>query len=104
MKITKVRTSVKQDKVLAVIFTEELGDKPIFLTDKQVTAATGLKANFSILKGADISVEFFKKGDTLLNGKECTEDDVIVKDFELELSDRLNNIAAAASFGASMFG
>ena len=56
MKIKSVRTSVKEDgKVLAVI-TVEGQEKPIFLTEKQISSATGISKNFSVLKGSDIEV------------------------------------------------
>lgn len=102
MKITNVRTSVKEDKVLAIIRVEGR-ENPIFLTSKQVEAATGLSRNFSVLKGSDINVEFYKKGDKLNNGAECTTDDTIVKEYDIELAQGINNIATAAAFGASMF-
>lgn len=102
-KITSARTSVKEDKVLAILEVEGLS-KPVFLTDKQIKAATGLKANFSILKGSDIKVEFYKKGDKLVSGSECTVDDTLVKEYSIELAPQTANIATAAAFGASMFG
>lgn len=101
-KIISVRTSVKEDKTLGV-FQVEGKEKPIFLTDKQIASATGLTRNFSILKGADISVEYHKVGDKLHNGTECTKENTLIKEFSIELPDRLNNIAAASAFGASMF-
>lgn len=100
--ITRVRTSVKEDRTLA-IFNVEGSDDPIFLTSKQVNAATGLDRNFSILKGSKLDVTFYAEGDELVGGGKCTKDNTIVKEFEFELSDRMSNIAAAASFGASMF-
>ena len=102
MKITSVRTSVKEDKVLAVIHVEGK-EQPIFLTSKQIEAATGLTRNFSVLKGADINVKYYNVGDKLANGSECTKADTLVKEFDIELSEGLSNIASAAAFGASMF-
>lgn len=102
-KIISCRTSVKEDKVLAVISIEG-SDKPIFLTAKQVFSATGLQNNFSILKGSDIHVEYYKKGDKLINGSECTKDDTILKEYSIDLSASVLNIATASAFGASMFG
>ena len=101
-KITSVRTSVKEDKVL-VVFSIDGKDKPVFLTSKQVTSATGLKANFGVLKGSDLDVVYHKKGDTLFSGGVADSDDKIIKEFSLELSDMANKIAMAAGFGASMF-
>ena len=101
-KITNVRTSVKEDRTLAIISVEG-SETPIFLTSKQVASATGLDRNFSILKGSKINVTFYKKGEKMLNDRECTADDKIVKEFDFELADRLNDIASASAFGASMF-
>jgi hypothetical protein len=101
-KITSVRTSVKEDKVLAVIFLENV-EKPVFLTSKQVHAATGLNNNFSILKGSSLDVVYYKKGDKLVNGGECSDDNTLVKEYAFELSDTTAKIATAAAFGASMF-
>lgn len=101
-KITSVKTAVKEDKVLGV-FTLEGSDKVIFLTDKQVFAATGLKNNFSILKGSSLEVSYYAVGDKLANGSECTKADTLVKDFSFDLAEKTSNIAAAAAFGASMF-
>jgi len=102
-KITQVRTKVKQDGSVLAIFNLEGKDNPVFLTGKQVHAACGLSNNFSVLKGSDLSVEYYSKGDTLVSGAECTKDKTIVKSFEIELSDKLSGIASAAAFGASMF-
>lgn len=101
-KIISVRTAVKEDKVLG-IFQLEGVEKPIFLTDKQVHSATGLKTNFSILKGSMLDVTYYAVGDKLANGAECTKADTLVKEFSFELSEKTGNIAAAAAFGASMF-
>lgn len=101
-KIVSIKTSVKEDKVLAVI-TLEGQENPVFLTDKQVAAATGLKNNFSILKGSSLDVVYYKKGDKLLNGTECSDDNKLVKEFSFDLSDSTLKIATAAAFGASMF-
>lgn len=101
-RITSVRTSVKPDKVLAVIHVEGRQD-PIFLTSKQVEAATGLSRNFSVLKGSDINFAFYKEGDELIGGGKCTKSDTIIKEFDIELAESVNKIATAAAFGASMF-
>lgn len=101
-KIISVRTSVKEDKVLGV-FQLEGQEKPVFLTDKQVAAATGLNHNFSILKGSTLDVVYYKKGDKLVNGTEVTDDNKIIKEFSFDLAERTANIATAAAFGASMF-
>ena len=101
-KITSVKTAVKEDKVLGV-FTLEGSDKAIFLTDKQIYSATGLKNNFSILKGSSLEVSYYAVGDKLANGSECTKADTLIKDFSFELSEKIGNIAAAAAFGASIF-
>lgn len=102
-KITSVRTSVKPDKTLAIIRVEGAAD-PIFLTGKQVEAATGLSRNFSVLAGSDLEVVFYKKDEELASGSKCTKDNTIVKEFSIELSPKLAGIASAAAFGASMFG
>ena len=101
-KISSVRTSVKEDRVLAIIRVEG-SDNPIFLSAKQIKSATGLSSNFSILKGSSISATFYKKGEKMFSGGECTEDGKIVREFEFELAEKTANIAAAAAFGASMF-
>lgn len=101
-KIISVRTSVKEDRTLAVIRVEGK-ENPIFLTAKQVEAATGLSRNFSVLKGSDINVEFYKENDELVGGGKCTKADTLVKEFDIELAASVNNIATAAAFGASMF-
>ena len=101
-KIISVRTSVKEDKVL-VVFHIEGKEKPVFLTSKQVTSATGLKANFGILKGSDLDVVYHKQGDKLFSGGVADADDKLVKEFSIELSDIASKIAMAAGFGASMF-
>ena len=103
MKITSVRTSVKEDKVLAIIRVEGK-EQPIFLTAKQIEAATGLSRNFSVLKGSDINVEYYAEGDELANGTKCTKANTLVKEYDIELAASVNNIATAAAFGASMFG
>ena len=100
-KIVNVRTSVKPDKTLAVIRVEG-EEKTIFLTAAQVKAATGLKAHFQVLKGSDITVTYYAKGEKLSNGQECTEDNTIVKEFEIEVSDSLTNMASAAALGMFM--
>lgn len=101
-KIKSVRTSVKEDKVLAVISIEGR-ETPIFLTSKQISAATGISKNFSVLKGSDIEVSFYKIDDELSNGQKCTKDDTIIKEYSIELHQDLAKIAMAASLGASMF-
>lgn len=102
-KITSIRTKVKEDQsVLAIIKAEGI-EQTIFLTSKQINAACGLSNNFSLLKGADINVTFYKKGDKLVSGAEVTDDNKIVKEFDLELPAKLQGIQAAAAFGASMF-
>lgn len=101
-KIVNVRTSVKEDKVLGV-FQLEGQTNPVFLTDKQVFAATGLRNNFSILKGSSLDIIYYKTGDKLANGQECTKDDTLVKEYSFDLAEKTANIAAAAAFGASMF-
>lgn len=101
-KIASVKTAVKEDKVLGV-FTLEGQEKPIFLTDKQVFSATGLRNNFSILRGSSLEVTYYAIGDKLANGSECTKADTIVKEYAFELAEKTGNIAAAAAFGASMF-
>ena len=102
MKITSIRTSVKEDRTLAIIRVEGQ-EKPIFLTAKQVEAATGLSRNFSVLKGSDINVTYYKVDEELRNGEKCTKENTIIKEFDIELTDRLSNIATASAFGASMF-
>lgn len=104
--ITSIRTKVKDDNsVLAIIRTEGMAadSTPIFLTAKQIAAACGLSNNFSLLKGADINVTYYKKGEKLVSGAEVTDDGKIVKEFDLELPAKLQGIQAAAAFGASMF-
>lgn len=101
-KISSVRTSVKEDKVLGVFQLEGVTN-PVFLTGKQIEAATGLKNNFSILKGSSLDIVYYKKGEKLINDTECTADDKIVKEFSFELSEGTMKIATAAAFGASMF-
>jgi len=100
--ITNVRTSVKKDKVLAVIRTEG-SETPIFLTDKQIASATGLKSNYSILKGSKIDVEYYNEGEELVDGNKCTAGGKLVKEFEFELSDQLNKLAGAGAFGVALF-
>ena len=104
--ITSIRTKVREDNsVLAIIRTEGMANDaaPIFLTSKQIAAACGLSTNFSLLKGADLNVTFYKKGDKLVSGAEVTDEGKIVKEFDLELPAKLQGIQAAAAFGASMF-
>lgn len=101
-KIVSVRTSVKEDRTLAVIRVEG-SETPIFLTDKQVASATGLTRNFSVLKGSDINVEYYAEGAELANGAKCTKANTIVKEFDIELSETTSKIAMASAFGASMF-
>lgn len=104
MKISSVRTKVKEDNSVLAIIRVEGNDNAIFLTSKQIQAACGLSNNFSLLKGADLSVTYYAKGDKLVSGAEVTDDNKIVKEFEIELPQHLTNIQAAASFGAAMFG
>ena len=101
-KITSVRTSVKTDKTLAIIRIEGQ-DNPVFLTDKQVKAATGLSKNFSVLRGSDLEVEYYAVDEELASGQKCTKANTIVKEFSIELAPDMAKIASAAAFGASMF-
>ena len=102
-KITNVRTKVKEDNSTLAILTVEGQDNPIFLTGKQIMAACGLKNNFMVLKGADLNVVFYARGELLVNGTEVTDDNKIVKEFDIELPEKLVQIQTAVSFGASLF-
>ena len=100
--ITSVRTKVKEDNsVLAIIKAQDI-ENTIFLTGKQVKSACGLSNNFSILKGADIEVEFYKKGDKLVNGAEVTDDNKIVKEYSIELPAHLVKVQSLAAFGVAV--
>lgn len=101
-KIISARTSVKEDKTLA-IFSIEGKDQPVFLTAKQVKAACGVDRNFHLLKGGNLDVTYYKIGDKLTNGSDCTKDDTIVKEFTLEAPEKLAMMLMGATAGMSMF-
>jgi len=101
-KIVSVKTKVTEEKTL-IILALEGQENPVFLTNRQVTAGTDLRGNFGVLKGSKLEVTYYKKGDKMNSGTECSADDKIVKEFTFELSEKLNNIGAASAFGASMF-
>jgi hypothetical protein len=99
--ITGVRTMVRGEKTSVLFGTasHELGKSAIFLSEKQVQRATGLSGNYGVLKGSNISVEYYKKGEELINGNKAENDDSIVKSFTIELSEKLTDVASAAAFG-----
>lgn len=101
-KIISARTSVKEDKTLA-IFTLE-GDKTVFLTSKQVKAACGVDRNFHLLKGGTLDVTYYKVDEVMGgSGGKCTKDDTIVKEFSLECPEKLAMMLMGATAGMSMF-
>lgn len=99
-RILGVRTSVKEDRTLGIFTVEDRKD-PIFLTAPQIKSACGLNNNFHLLKGGDLDVEFYKTGEQLISGAECTKDDSIVKSFELTMPESMTKLAMAASVGFS---
>ena len=101
--ITNVRTFVKEDGTTMAVIRIEGSDDPIFLSAKQIMSASGLKNNFSVLRGSKIAVTYYKVDEELVGGAKCTKDNTIVKEFEIELSDSIQKIAQAAAFGVSMF-
>ena len=100
--ITSVRTKVKEDNSTLAIIKAEGIETTIFLTSKQIKSACGLANNFSILKGADIEVEFYKKGDKLVSGAEVTDDNKIVKEYSIELPAHLVKVQSLAAFGVAV--
>jgi hypothetical protein len=99
--ITGVRVMVRGEKTSVLFGTasHELGKNAIFLSEKQVQRATGLASNYGVLKGSQITVDYYKKGEELINGSKAENDGVIVKSFTIELSDKLNDFASAAALG-----
>lgn len=106
--INKVRTSNRPNPAtgeLRTIVRFELGDgSQVFLSNKQIFAATGIERGFDVLKGSKLAVSFYKQGEELISGAHCTKDNVIVKEFEFELTNHLTNIKTAAAFGMGLFG
>lgn len=75
----------------------------VYLSESQVEVSTGVSAKFHVLRGSEIDWEYFDKGEELANGEKCTDDGIIVKDFDFILSERLQTIDAAANKGFALF-
>lgn len=69
----------------------------IFISAKQL-AMQGYK-NAKALIGANIDVEFYKKGEELINGVKCSDDNKIVKQFTIEHSESALKYAGLANEG-----
>lgn len=74
----------------------------IVVSAKQVADATGLKAQYQILVGGNISVDFYKADEKMRNDVVCTKDNMIVKEFTIELPSELLAYQRAAAFGANL--
>ncbi len=100
-------TNVMKTILITSINAYLKGEKPmvclngsIHLSQKQLTGK-GF-AHPILLRGATIEVEFFKKGDILLNEAECTKDDIIVKEFEILPAQRVLDLMVAGAVGATV--
>lgn len=94
--VKKVRSYTKgEDKAMVCINDE------IHVSLKQVQAL-GYQTPQSLL-GNKITVEYYKTGDKLLNDKECTKDNTIIKSFEVEASSKDIDMAKAANAGFKIF-
>lgn len=51
------------------------------------------------LIGGKIEAEYYAEGEKLLNGDKCTKADTIVKDFQIEDNEKLNNMRLMAAAG-----
>jgi len=56
----------------------------------------GASDNFDGYVGGNIEVDFFAKGDILLNGQECTQDGIILRDFAVSMNPAVVAYAVAA--------
>ena len=91
MKIIDVKSFNKKGKSY-LAFTLEGLNKPVYLSEKQVTVQTGLSKNFYLLKGSDLSVEYYKTGEYLKNNNKVKEDNKLIKYFSFTLSEKSQNI------------
>lgn len=104
LKISKVRTKVRDGKPPLIILIVEGREEPVFLTGKQVRAATGISGNFTALVGCKIDVTFYKEGDEMAGGAKYEgSDEKIVKEFEITLKPSLKDMSDAAAVGLGMF-
>ena len=105
--ITKVRTLSKvtpEGEQRITILFERGNSATVFLSSKQAHAATGFSNNFEVLIGSKLSATFYVEGEELINGKACTKDNTIIKEFEFQFSDRVMNFKTASAAGMGMFG
>ena len=99
--IKQVRISTRDEKTLISMKVEGV-DERVYFTPAQIKANTGLDTAFHVLKGSDIELEWYKKGDTLVNGNEVTDDNKIVKEFSIEPSALLSQMQMMGAFGVAM--
>lgn len=76
-------------------------NETIFLSAKQL-ASKGITHPI-MLRKAVIELEYYKKGDVLLNEKPCDKDNTIVKSFSIEVGDRVADIMVKAVVEAGLF-
>lgn len=78
MKILAIKhQSTKAGKPMIIIST---ADRDVWVTPKQFTSKGG-SASLDSYVGGNIDVDYYAKGDALLNGQQCIDDNVILRDF-----------------------
>lgn len=89
----------KKDSVEMVVITLAGQANAIHLSAKQVRTGAEIKGNFRSLEGSTLTVDFFAKGEAMLNGVECTKDQTIIKTFEFEEAVDMQKLGKAAAKG-----
>lgn len=93
--VKKVRSYMRNEKPMVCI------NDTIHVSLKQVTALG--YSNPQALIGNEVTVEYYKTGDELLNGAKCTKDNQIVKSFEVEASAEDIKMSKAVNAGFKVF-
>lgn len=93
--VKKVRSFVRDEKASVCI------NDTIYLSQKQLESV-GYN-NPQALIGNKLTIEYYKTGDKLITGSECTKDNMIVKSFSIEASASDITLAKAANAGFRSF-
>lgn len=93
----------KKDNVQMVLLQITGVESPVHLSAKQVMVGAEINSNFKSLEGQTLTVDFYVKGEAMLNGIECTKETTIIKNFEFEANDESKMFAGAAAKGMGLF-
>lgn len=82
--IKNIRTRIRKKRQLVII--EFDNNECVFLSPNNIKQNTGLEIQeLELLIGSTIRIEFFKKGERLINGPLCEKESLIVKEYYFEL-------------------